>query len=147
MATTYSQQDQKNMAEIAEFIQDGYDFFAESEYHYNRTYSDFSHPFASVTDNIDWIPAPGCTNMVRELIGKNGCHFIRISDETGCPFIYHDKTTNLIEIRGPSKKARNKAKKKIQGRIHRLIKNRKNRHLPYPRYNHTKPTFARVYLP
>ena len=55
--------------------------------------------------------------IIRLLIGKAGCHFKRITEESGASYIWHNRDTNVIEIFGEEEN-RELAKTMIQYEIY-----------------------------
>lgn len=58
-------------------------------------------------------------NKIGLLIGHQGHNFIRITEQTGCYYIYYVSLTNKIEVWGPHANVI-RATHKIRNRIHRL---------------------------
>jgi len=38
---------------------------------------------------------------IKQIIGKDGCNFIKATKKTKCVYIWHHRDTNIIEIWGP----------------------------------------------
>jgi len=38
---------------------------------------------------------------IKQIIGKDGCNFIKATKKSGCMYIWHHRDTNLIEVWGP----------------------------------------------
>ena len=133
---TTTSQDDKNMDEIEAMLTDGRHFFTESDFHYNRTFADFTET-ATVPEqfkDVDGVTVrsfylPNNMSLVRELIGKAGCYFIRYTEQSGAQFIWHNKARNTVEITGVPD-AVMKATTLVQGRLRTLIRN-KYRHLRF----------------
>ena len=47
------------------------------------------------------IDAPKDSDIMKQVIGRNGCYFIRTTQECDIDFIWHDRNTNKIEFWGP----------------------------------------------
>jgi len=80
-----------------------------------------------VNTNSNYNPPSGQENItisglfeneiIRLLIGKGGCHFKRITEESGASYIWHNRDTNVIEIFGEEEN-RELAKTMIQYEIY-----------------------------
>ena len=68
--------------QFEQFIEDGENFFIESNYHQNRCYSDFVEYNDSTANHtnkdIDVMYAPGDVEMMKLLIGHKGYNFYKI---------------------------------------------------------------------
>ena len=40
-------------------------------------------------------------NHMSKIVGKDGCHFIRATEKSGCQYIWHDQDNDHIEFWGP----------------------------------------------
>ena len=49
------------------------------------------------------LDAPKDSDIMKQVIGRNGCYFIRTTQECDIDFIWHDRNTNKIEFWGPQK--------------------------------------------
>ena len=47
------------------------------------------------------INAPENSDVLRQVIGRNGCYFIRTTQECDLDFIWHNRDNNTIEFWGP----------------------------------------------
>ena len=47
------------------------------------------------------IDAPNDSDIMKQVIGRGGCYFIRTTQECNLDFIWHDRETNKIEFWGP----------------------------------------------
>ena len=44
---------------------------------------------------------PEWHDYIAKIIGKDGCHFIRITTRTGCKYIWYNEEKGIIELWGP----------------------------------------------
>jgi len=65
--------------------------------------------------------APENTDILKQVIGRNGCYFIRTTQECDLDFIWHNRDNNTIEFWGP-KDSINKAVGVIERRINKISK-------------------------
>ena len=65
--------------------------------------------------------SPEDGDIMKQVIGREGCYFIRTTQECDLDFIWHDRTINKIEFWGP-KKNLNRAMNLIQWRIDKITK-------------------------
>jgi len=63
--------------------------------------------------------APENTDILKQVIGRNGCYFIRTTQECDLDFIWHNRDNNTIEFWGP-KDSINKAVGVIERRINKI---------------------------
>lgn len=63
----------------------------------------------------DWEP------HIKQIIGKDGCNFIKATKRSGCMYIWHHRDTNLIEIWGSHNKVMN-GEKQVREIAQRYIK-------------------------
>ena len=47
--------------------------------------------------------APDDPDVMKQVIGRRGCYFIRTTQECDLDFIWHDRLNNIIEFWGPKK--------------------------------------------
>ena len=45
----------------------------------------------------EWIP------HIAQIIGRKGCHFIRLTERSGCDYIWYDRSNQRIEVWGPER--------------------------------------------
>jgi hypothetical protein len=60
--------------------------------------------------------------VIKLIIGKDGCNFIKATKRSGCLYIWHQRETNLIEIWGPESRVM-KGEKCVRDIARRYIKN------------------------
>ena len=63
--------------------------------------------------------APENTDILKQVIGRNGCYFIRTTQECDLDFIWHNRDNNTIEFWGP-KDSINKAVGVIERRVNKI---------------------------
>ena len=63
--------------------------------------------------------APENMDILKQVIGRNGCYFIRTTQECDLDFIWHNRDNNTIEFWGP-KDSINKAVGVIERRINKI---------------------------
>ena len=63
--------------------------------------------------------APDDPDVMKQVIGRRGCYFIRTTQECDLDFIWHDRLNNKIEFWGP-KKSIGRAVKVIKSRIRKI---------------------------
>lgn len=106
---------------LDEFLTDGLNFFETSNFHLERTYGSKataevnveSYPekgeFVDYCDQTHCIfkPAelgvmygPRDPEITKQLIGRKGCGFIKITEDADVDFIWHNRDTNTIHIEG-----------------------------------------------
>jgi hypothetical protein len=73
------------------------------------------------------IPAPKDLDVLRQVIGRRGCHFNRLTSLCGVDFIWHNKKNNTIEIWGPNEKVVSKACIKVNKHIKYFMAIEKNK--------------------
>lgn len=133
-------------AYLYDFLMEGENFFNESHFHLERTYgtkaaadiSLFTPPtegeFIDVNEEFhstfrklgeDVMYAPRDLNITKQVIGRKGYGFISITEKSGVDFIWYDKDTNTIRIRGPEENLY-LAKKMISHRIRHYVRRMKN---------------------
>ena len=61
-------------------------------------------------------------DIAKQVIGRNGCHFKRITQETRVSYIWYDSDQNVIEIWGPFSKM-NKSQQYLTSYMHRFYSN------------------------
>ena len=61
-------------------------------------------------------------NFMNKLIGKDGKHFIEITQNFNCKYIWHDIEKNNIEIYGDDNNDINNAKMRIQKRLYHILR-------------------------
>ena len=143
-----------------DFFMEGENFFNASNFHMERTYGskacalvDPSPPeegdFVDYLDethqqfktpDVGYMCAPRDKDITKQLIGRKGFAFIKITEESGVDFIWHDRKTNLIRIDGPSH-CIPVAMDKIRRRIAYFIRRarRENRHVFKNEWDHPMP--------
>lgn len=47
------------------------------------------------------IPAQFETDVLKQVIGRDGCYFKQITEQTGVKYIWHHRDTQMIEVWGP----------------------------------------------
>ena len=107
---------------VQDFQEDAHRFFADSNFQVARTFSDFKDPASLPHHNQSIFYAPSDRNILRQLIGKKGCHFIDITNRSKCEHIWHDKKYNTITITSNNKQARFNAMRMIIRRIDHLLR-------------------------
>ena len=51
-------------------------------------------PMETISGNFE-------TNVLKQVIGREGCYFKQITEKSGVKYIWHNRETNQIEIWGP----------------------------------------------
>lgn len=105
---------------LYDFLADGENFFTESEFHMERTIGSKASAIVDDTnpnegDFIDYCDethirfkpmntqvmyAPTDQNIIKQVIGRKGCGFIKITEDSMVDFIWHNRKTNTIHITG-----------------------------------------------
>ena len=106
---------------LNDFLVDGENFFSESAFHLERTIGTKANASIDPTivplegDFIDFIDethqqfkpldtkvmcAPTDINITKQVIGKKGYGFIKVTVDANVDFIWHDRNTNTIHITG-----------------------------------------------
>jgi hypothetical protein len=122
--------------QFEEFLEDGENFFIESEYHQNRCYTDFvehneSDTYNNYNSDMDVMFAPGDSEMMKLLIGHKGHNFYKITEDAKVDSIWHNKKNNTIEISGGTSKMRKKAIKMIMSKLKYYTRGRKMKNKPH----------------
>jgi len=68
--------------------------FKESLKHLSQTGNDY-------LVYLGTLDAPTDSDIMKQVIGRNGCYFIRTTQECDLDFIWHNRDTNKIEFWGP----------------------------------------------
>ena len=66
------------------------------------------------------INAPNNADVLRQVIGRNGCYFIKTTQECDLDFIWHNRDNNTIEFWGPQESIQ-KAHSVIKTRINKYV--------------------------
>jgi len=72
----------------------------------------YKYDISSMDDKI--------TDVMKQVIGKDGCYFLKTTTDTGILFLWFDKTTSTIEFYGPKDNIR-EAINRINYRISKFI--------------------------
>lgn len=103
-----------------DFFMEGENFFNASNFHMERTYGSKACALVDPSppeegDFVDYIDethqkfksdelgvmcAPRDTEITKQVIGRKGYGFIKITEDAGVDFIWHDRKTNMIHIDG-----------------------------------------------
>ena len=114
----------ENNIDLSEFQADGEKFFAENKSHFDRTFgpnaqatppalpptakanevADFldAHVYKNSPYQFELVPAAFSDKIVRLIIGRGGCHFYRITENSGVDYIWYDNDTQNIMVVGKS---------------------------------------------
>ena len=107
---------------LNDFLLEGENFFADSDFQLERTYSDYVDymeegyaPFRP--PNVMTMHAPCDPNIIKQVIGRKGSGFIRITKDSGVDSIWHDRKSNMIHINSDIGKNLSKAQKMVKNRV------------------------------
>lgn len=108
---------------LDDFLTDGMNFFNASNFHLERTYGSKASADVEVStypeegEFVDYCDTTHCIfkpndlgvmygprdpEITKQLIGRKGCGFIKITKDAEVDFIWHNRGTNTIHIEGPS---------------------------------------------
>ena len=110
---------------LDDFLLDGMNFFNSSNFHMERTYGtkatadvdistypeegefvdycDETHSIFKPSE-LGVMYGPRDPEITKQLIGRKGCGFIKITQDAGVDFIWHNRDSNTIHIEGPPEK-------------------------------------------
>ena len=123
--------------DLDEFIVDAENFFTESEFQFQRTFTDFKEHndegnFMDKDMTVDYMYAPADLELVKKLIGHKGYNFISITENTGLNRIWHDRKKNVIEFQGGSQGDRLRAMSLVRNKLNYYIRGRTMKNFPVP---------------
>ena len=149
---------------LQDFIMEAENFFTESDFHLERTYGSKASAVVDMTtvptegEFVDYneqvhsmfsepmkgiMYAPKDINVTKQVIGRKGYGFIKITEKANVDFIWHDFKTNTITITGPPENIQT-AKDMISRRIGFFInKMKKSKRRVYTnRWDHPVPAIV-----
>ena len=134
--------------DLDDFIMEAENFIKNSEYQYQRTFTDFVDEneecsFMNKAVDKDIMYAPADLELVKKVIGYKGYNFINITEKTGIEKIWHNRKSNVFEFTGGNMGDRLRAMTMVRNKLDYYIRGRhmKNQPVPENMYSYAGNTF------